>query len=146
MPLVPQIALCMTTFLTFGVYTITISNSIPVQSEYLPAINVYFILSSQFTLWSLVWFIAESLMRTTGYMPLFLKLYVDFWRWCIHSLRSVIDQLAKSRRKKPVSILVTNQPVPVESKSEQDASNFEIKTDSVEAQVIIYQTYNFRFI
>ncbi len=96
LPFPSQIALGITTFLTYSVYSINTSNAIPMQSEVwfnakihlrfqykiicfkfkvLPAITVYYMLSSLFTLTSFGWFLLETYFRSRIYLPDVLRMY-----------------------------------------------------------------------
>ncbi len=45
----------MTSFLTFTVTSLRVSSDIPIQSDYLPLITLYMILSILYTLFGFVW-------------------------------------------------------------------------------------------
>ena len=62
----------MTIILTFSINSISILQQFPVQSEYMPTISFYFILSIFFTLISLLWFIFISYFSEKKYLPGFL--------------------------------------------------------------------------
>ncbi|CAF1179055.1 unnamed protein product [Rotaria sp. Silwood1] len=66
---VPQIALCMTCFMTYSVYSLNFSNLFPQQSQYLMMITLYFLLSIFWTLVSMVWFIMYNYFTTKVEMP-----------------------------------------------------------------------------
>jgi hypothetical protein len=68
-----QINLCMTCFLTFSVNLIVISSEIPVQSDYLPLISIYFIFSIIHSLVSIVWFSFMANVEKQGELPVFYK-------------------------------------------------------------------------
>ena len=59
LPFSVQVGLCMTSFLTFSVTSLRIASDIPVQSDYLPLITLYFMLSIIYTLIGLIWFNCE---------------------------------------------------------------------------------------
>jgi hypothetical protein len=61
-----------TIFLTFSVSAVRISSSIPTQSQYLPPIILYFMLSQLFTLCAFIWFTIDSVLRAEAYIPGFM--------------------------------------------------------------------------
>lgn len=67
----------MTTFLTYSVYSLRIAGDIPVQSEYLPYILIYFIFSILHTLLSMFWFVLLNLFQTKNYVPKFLIVFAS---------------------------------------------------------------------
>ena len=62
----------MTSFLTFAVTGVRISGEIPVQSEYLPLINLYILLSILYTLFGFIWFIIAKQLSDRHHLPLIL--------------------------------------------------------------------------
>lgn len=62
----------MTLFLTFSVYSLRIASDIPVQSDFLPKISIYFIISIIYALISMLWFIFCNHFTTKNKMPFFL--------------------------------------------------------------------------
>lgn len=69
LPTDTQINLCMTCFLTFSVNLIVISSEIPVQSDYLPVISIYFLFSILHSLASIIWFSFTGYFDKQGYLP-----------------------------------------------------------------------------
>lgn len=59
----------MTTFLTFSVYSLRVANDIPIQSEYLPYIFIYFIFSVLYTLLSMIWFMIVNKLSSKVELP-----------------------------------------------------------------------------
>jgi hypothetical protein len=72
MPYASQINICLSIFLTFSIYSLRISGEIPVQSEYLPMVSVYFIVSVVFILLTLCWVVLENQLRAKLYLPAWL--------------------------------------------------------------------------
>jgi hypothetical protein len=54
---------------------VRISSSIPTQSQYLPPIVVYFMLSQLFTLGAFSWFTIDNVLRTANYIPGFMTYF-----------------------------------------------------------------------
>lgn len=75
----------MTSLLTFSVYSLRISGDIPMQSEYLPLITLYFVLSISYTFFSLFWFILANYFLTKTYLPKLVLLIGDG----LHKLNTV---------------------------------------------------------
>ncbi len=57
LPFAPQMTITMTSFLTLSVNSLRIAGDIPVQSEYLPLITLYNLLSIFYAFLGLLWFI-----------------------------------------------------------------------------------------
>jgi hypothetical protein len=71
-----------TSWLTFAVNSVRISNDIPVQSEYLPLITLYMLMSMIYTLFAFVWFIIADHLSKTKKIPFIFKLVADTLRKC----------------------------------------------------------------
>ena len=59
----------MTTFMTFSVYSLRISSDMPVESNFVPMVTLYFILSISYTFLSFIWFIIANEFITKNNMP-----------------------------------------------------------------------------
>ena len=77
MPFGNQVGLCMTGFMTFSVYSLRISTDMPVQSDFLPKITVYFILSITYSLITMFWFIQRNHWANKNSMPEFLEKFAE---------------------------------------------------------------------
>ncbi|CAF0940104.1 unnamed protein product [Brachionus calyciflorus] len=71
-PFASQVSLTMTIILTFSIYSLRVANDIPVQSDYLPLITVYFMVSTIYSILSLIWFIAANHMLAKSKIPSFM--------------------------------------------------------------------------
>ena len=60
-----------------GIISIRVSSDIPVQSSYLPLINLFFMLNLLFTFVSFAWFVASDQFRTKKYLPSILLKIMD---------------------------------------------------------------------
>jgi hypothetical protein len=69
--------LAINTFLSLGIISIRVSSDIPVQSSYLPLINLFFMLNLLFTFVSFAWFVASDQFRTKKYLPSILLKIMD---------------------------------------------------------------------
>lgn len=67
----------MTLFLTFSVYSLRIASDIPVQSDFLPKISIYFILSIIYAQLAMIWFILCNRFTTQGKLPMYLDMFGD---------------------------------------------------------------------
>jgi hypothetical protein len=85
-----------TVFLTFSVSAVRIASSIPTQSEYLPPIIAYFMLSQLFTLTAFAWFTVDNVLRAEAYIPGFMT---QFGRMLRFVASSVLRNLRKAKRK-----------------------------------------------
>jgi hypothetical protein len=63
----------MTSFLTFAVTGVRISGEIPVQSQYLPLINLYILLSIIYTLIGFMWFLIANHLSKKHHLPFLLE-------------------------------------------------------------------------
>ena len=69
----------MTSFLTFSVTAVRISNDIPTQSDYLPLISVYMVLSMIYILLGMVFFILIELFSKKKKIPrVFLFIIINY--------------------------------------------------------------------
>ena len=59
----------MTVFLTFGVYSLRVSNDLPVQSKYFPMISVYFLVGVLYAFMSIIWFAVANSFLTKNSVP-----------------------------------------------------------------------------
>ncbi len=59
----------MTTFMTFSVYSVRISNDMPVESNYVPMVTLYFMLGISYAFVSMIWFIIANEFRTRNHIP-----------------------------------------------------------------------------
>ena len=99
MPFIPQVTIGMSTFLTYGIYSINTSSQIPTQSEYLPMVTLFFVMSSFYTLISFTWFLAENFLRSRFYMPPFLVWYVEKLRmaerFLVEKTKALVNKIKK---------------------------------------------------
>ncbi len=56
----------MTCFLTFSVTSLRVSGDIPIQSEYLPLITLYFLLSIVYTFLGLIWYFFKGILKKSN--------------------------------------------------------------------------------
>lgn len=68
----------MTSFLTFSVYALRLSNDLPTQSSFVPLISWYFIFSIILTLCSIAWFYLHNNFLGKGKMPSFIETFSRF--------------------------------------------------------------------
>ncbi len=70
------------------------------QSEYLPAVTVYFLLSIGFALSCFIWFIIENFFRSHKYVPAPLRFYVSMLRKLEGLIASMFKKIKRKARKK----------------------------------------------
>ena len=58
-----------------AIISVRVSSDIPVQSEYLPLIYVYFLLGLLYTFVSFIWFLISNVYKTNNYLPKHLKYF-----------------------------------------------------------------------
>jgi hypothetical protein len=106
-PYAQQITLSMTTFLTYSVYAVRLSNDLPTQSEFLPLITLYFIVSTFFTLLSMFWFFLCNFILVKGSMPGMILKFCEILRY-----RSIsCNCLSKFSKTVPVTTIIIIQDV-----------------------------------
>jgi hypothetical protein len=71
-PYAQQLTLGLSVFLSFAVYSLRISSELPVQSEHIPTITIYYIVSIVLTLMVMLWFYLFNAIQASGHIPLFL--------------------------------------------------------------------------
>ena len=55
-----------------------VASDMPIHSEYLPLISLYFMLGMFYAFLSFNWFVAANVCRTKNYLPNFLKISLNF--------------------------------------------------------------------
>jgi hypothetical protein len=104
----------MTILLTIAVYSVRISSDIPIQSEYLPLISLYFFLSILFTFIAMLWFIILNRFATNKKMPKLLMVVTEI-------MMNIIK-----RKNKPAQVT----PATEEKSDNIDEISFESKINS----------------
>ncbi len=61
----------LTTFLTYGIYSLRVASDLPVQSQYFPIISYYFLFSIFYTLIIMIWFIIANQLLISKEIPYF---------------------------------------------------------------------------
>ncbi len=74
----------MVIFLTLGVYSLNVSSIFPLQSDYIPLINIYFLLGVWFVFMSLCWFGVAEYLKGRAKLPIVLSFIISFL--CLESL------------------------------------------------------------
>ena len=74
--------------MTFSVYSLGVSNTMPTQSQYLPMVNLYFMLGITYTFLAYIWFILCNDFQSKNYLPKFLEIVATkfvkkilFWKF-----------------------------------------------------------------
>jgi hypothetical protein len=78
LPYSVQIELSMACLLTLTVNSVRVSNDIPIQSDYVPTITIYFVISIFYPFISMFWFVARNHFEKKCYLPIPLIKLVDF--------------------------------------------------------------------
>jgi hypothetical protein len=63
----------LTTFLTYGIYSLRVASDLPVQSQYFPIISYYFLFSILYTLIIMIWFIIANQFLISKEIPYFFE-------------------------------------------------------------------------
>lgn len=67
----------MTSLMIFSVYSLRLSSEIPIQSMYLPMINLYFVFSIIYTLLGFIWFTVYEHLKKKECLSLLLDQIID---------------------------------------------------------------------
>lgn len=108
--------IAITTFLNLAIISVRVSGDIPVQSDYLPLISLFFFLSILYTFISFIWFVIAENLKIKKYMPVFIQI-----------IANQIQILNKRSRTAPVAKNETNEA----------AANVEIPKNDVQLDLII---------
>ena len=75
---IKYLILAITTFMSMGIISMRVASDMPIHSEYLPLISLYFMLGMFYTFLAFNWFVAANFCRTKNYLPKFLKISLNF--------------------------------------------------------------------
>lgn len=138
LPFTVQIGLSMTCFLTLTVNSVRVSNDIPIQSDYLPNISVYFLISIVYPFLSILWFITRNYFETHSYLPTILQKFANK----LLKLKSKIKKVKPIQRtsKQEIEIIEAkcnfcNRCSKCETKTRQDGEKIEAKKN-LESKII----------
>jgi len=70
--------LALTTFLNMAIISVRASSDLPVSSDYIPLIGLFFFLSQLYTFISFVWFAACNYLKSIEKLPIFFKKLAKF--------------------------------------------------------------------
>jgi hypothetical protein len=121
-PFAQQITLSMSIFLTYGIYSIRVSSDLPVQSDYLPTISIYYISSILFTVISVFWFYYFNLMQTSNSIPKFFKNFV-------RALKKLSQKLDKKKPKIQNKVEIVDLEREKENKNEDQKIQTTVESD-----------------
>lgn len=82
LPYSVQIELSMACLLTLTVNSVRVSNDIPIQSDYIPTITIYFVISIFYPFISMFWFVIRNHFEKKCYLPVKIIRFVDFFINC----------------------------------------------------------------
>jgi hypothetical protein len=132
----------MTSILTFAVTSLRISNDIPIQSDYLPLITTYFLMSIVYTLTGLVWFVLLENFTKKKKLPwILLRITTSVNKMMIYMRRLIKDhkkinpKLEKSESNKNSSL--SNQHLESNKREEK------IENDDIEPNIKILNYMSF---
>lgn len=99
LPFVTQVTLSMTTFLTYGVYSVRTAADLPIQSEVIPHISVYYFLAIMNTFISLNWFFVVNSIGTKKVIPKVLKPFTILVKLTNSTLTNISRTKLSSKKK-----------------------------------------------
>ena len=111
-----------------GIISIRVSSDIPVQSSYLPLINLFFMLNLLFTFVSFAWFVASDQFRTKKYLPsIILRIMDIYYRKKLNKRNKHIPKNTDSSNVEQSELIAENTVL----KLNEMSSNFEEKLNSL---------------
>ena len=112
-PYVQQVTVNMTIFLTYAVYALRINNDLPTQSDFVPTIAIYFLISIIFTLLAMIWFFFCNQMTTKKYVP---ELFISI----IQFIKKFSINFKKKQNKSRIEVLPKQKDVEVNEDSDAE--------------------------
>ncbi|CAF0777634.1 unnamed protein product [Brachionus calyciflorus] len=91
-----QVKIILKIILTSSVYSLRVSNSIPVQSDYMTYVSLYYMFSLVFNLISFTWFTLSYQMKENNIMPRSVELFCVFIRRYLIEFRKIKSQKVAS--------------------------------------------------
>ena len=71
--------------LSFSVFKLRLSDDVPVQSDYIPLINIYFTLCMSISLFAMIWFSIIQILKDRPRVPYLVRIFVTFFlSWAIN--------------------------------------------------------------
>ena len=89
--------LSLPTFLTYAVYALRVGNELPVQSDFVPSITIYYTASIILTFISMLWFYYFNKIQASERIPFFLHKVVKWIRKCWAKITRSETSLLKKR-------------------------------------------------
>ena len=116
----------MTSFMTFSVYSLRISSDMPVESNFVPMVTLYFILGISYTFLSFIWFIIANEFLTKNYLPRYLVLVASviksFLSWKSNDVSRKISPVKSKSHKDTTESINKKSDVTVKNKPKQEIS------------------------
>ena len=97
-PYTQQLMLSLPTFLTYAVYALRVGNELPVQSDFVPSITIYYTASIILTFISMLWFYYFNKIQASERIPFFLHKVVKWIRKCWAKITRSETSLLKKKR------------------------------------------------
>jgi hypothetical protein len=104
----------MSVVMSFSIYAVRMASDIPVQSECVPKMGLFILLSSIFNFLVMIWFIVLNMFKSKEYLPKLLNLLAD----CLQKIICLCFQHKKDRQTLVVSSKV------------KDTSELQLKANS----------------
>ena len=121
-PYAQQVTLGMTMLLTYGIYAIRVSSDLPIQSDYLPTISIYYITSLLLTVIAMIWFFYFNHLQTQNSIPSCLLKVAIFLRNIFGKRRKIETKL-----KQPV----VAKTLDVENRKKIEKSEFDMNLSMI---------------
>ena len=105
----------MTGFLTFAVYALRIASDMPIQSDYMPVITIYFLTSITYNMIAFFWFIYRNHVATKNDMPKFLENFGNSLKkvfcLCFRVTKTVPHKEETKKTNEPIAVTIPKEEV-----------------------------------
>ncbi len=75
--IIMQMQIGISIMLSFSVFKLRLSDDVPVQSDSIPLINIYFTLCMSFSLSAMIWFSIKNILKENKRVPSFIRYVVS---------------------------------------------------------------------
>lgn len=102
-PFAQEMQIGISIMLAFSVFKLRLSDDVPVQSDSIPLINIYFTLCMSFSLTAMIWFSIINKLKEFKHVPKFLRFIVInyiFLLMCV-DVKKKLNKTAGSKKQKP---------------------------------------------
>ena len=132
--------------LAFSVYKLRLSDDVPVQSDIIPLINIYFISCMFFSLSAMVWFSLKNIMIENQKCPTKLKYFVQHILWHImflkYKYRTIKHKNHEQNNNNNIdtqkNILKSSKSMPLKFKNSKLSCDYHDENDALYEDLNVY--------